>query len=321
MMEYQNKPTLLIFIAAIVVVISASLSNNYFAYLFLLKGTESTHKTDRRASSQISKTVEKDIDKSWRWNYSGISIKDNNYPIVALRNGYKAITLSGDKILMGWKYELLNTSNITSYTVTVNYLLEDSDGFVINESSSSENVRPKEISIVKQTTLVPYEDYKRIKNCSWYIKLTQPWINEKLSGTPFERAGSILKDNAPYWLTTYLTHLFMDDYPFEGDKKGLSQLFYPDKWVIAQTLGIKPDKDLIEIGNKLNIDFKKYNLPSWKEISSNPNYATLGKEDRDTLKKYLNAEKDFGEYSPEHGRKGGWGPVVDFFPEPSEQAK
>jgi hypothetical protein len=60
-MEYQNKSILLIFIAAIVVVVSASLSNNYFAYLFLLKGAESNHKTREKASSQIETVAKRMI--------------------------------------------------------------------------------------------------------------------------------------------------------------------------------------------------------------------------------------------------------------------
>jgi hypothetical protein len=217
--ENQNKNIILILIAAIIVAVFASFANNYFAYFFMSKSIDLTTKTSRKTSATINKLKEKkvDIKQSWVWNYSNIAAKENNYPIVVLRDGYKAIKVVEDNVLMGWKYELLNTSTNIGYTVTIEYKLEDSDGFIVNESSSGDRVPPEEIRTIQKTTLVSYEDYKRIKNCSWSIRVTPIWINEKLSGTPFERAGAILKKGAPHWLKTYLTHLFMDDFPFEGE--------------------------------------------------------------------------------------------------------
>src|SRR5208337_3757230 len=144
MNENQNKNILLILIAAIIVAVSASFANNYFAYLFLSKTTVLVPKTGIKATSPINEPKKYEIDKSWRWVYYELSAKENNYPFVTLRQGYKAIKLVEGKVLMGWQYELLNTSLTTNYNVTVNFDLEDIDEFIVNESSSSENVPPQD---------------------------------------------------------------------------------------------------------------------------------------------------------------------------------
>jgi hypothetical protein len=260
------------------------------------------------------------INKLWKWHYTEISAKEDNYPIMVLRDGYKAIKIVGDNVLMGWNYELLNTSPKRSYIVTVNYDLEDGDGFLINESTSEKNVPPQEIRTLKQTTLVPCDNYNRIKGYSWYVRLTPDWKTEKLEGNRFERAGVILKKEAPYWLRTYLTYLFMNDFPSHAAKIGFFQTLFPHKWIIAQALDIKPEPKLKEIGKKLNLDFTKYNLPSWKKIISNPNYVNLGEKEKEVLKKFLRAQKDYGNYSPYTGREGHFMLNYDF-PEPAPPVK
>lgn len=313
----ENKNIFLILIIAIVIAVSASFSNNFFAYYFFSKNMKASTKIGKKT---VSSHKEIKINKSWAWHYSEISAKDNNYPIIVLRDGYKAIKIVGDNILMGWKYELLNTSPKRNYIVTIRYQLEDTDGFLINESSSTKNIPPGEIGNIQETTYVPLDDYNRITGASWYVRLTPDWSTEKLSGNRFERAGVILKENAPYWLKTYLTYLFMNDFPPKGGKKGFYQILFPDKWIIAQALDIKPEPMLKEIGEKLNLDFTKYNLPPWKKIISNPNYASLGEGEKDILKKFLRVQSEYGNYSPFTGRKSVWH-IYDEFPEPSKPVK
>lgn len=301
-MGHKNNGYFLVLIVAIAVVVSASLANNYFAYYFWTK--------DKPLSDSIAKNIEKkasapkklEIDDSWVWNYSEIGAKEKNYPMVVLRDGYKAIKIVDEKVLVGWKYELLNTSPNTNYSATIHYKFEDKDGFQVNESSATENVPKKEIRTIQKTTWIPYEDYKRISNASWSVSLTPNWNDKKLKGNRFERAGIILKESAPYWLKNRLKYLFMTDFPSEGDKKGFWQVLAPNKWIVAQALDIKPDLRLKEVGEKLNIDFTKYNLPAWKVISSNPNYTALTKEEKRSLKSFLRVQKEFGDYFPLKGR-------------------
>jgi hypothetical protein len=146
------------------------------------------------------------------------------------------------------------------------------------------------------------------------------WGDKDLEGNRFERAGKILKESAPYWLKNRLKYLFMTDFPSEGNKNGFWQVLSPHKWIVAQALNIKPDLRLKKVSEKLNIDFTKYNLPAWKFISSNPNYKTLTKEEKESLKSFLRVQKEYGNYSPLKGRKSNfvW---EDDFPEPENSSQ
>jgi hypothetical protein len=137
MNENQNKNILLVLIAAIIVAVSASFANNYFAYFFISKNLDLTANKNRKPSPISAKptAIKFNIDESWNWHYSEINAKESHYPVVVLRDGYKAIKIVADKVLMGWNYELLNTSSTVPYMITVKYNLEDGDGFIVNESS------------------------------------------------------------------------------------------------------------------------------------------------------------------------------------------
>ena len=310
----------LFLIVAIAVVVFASFANNYFAYYFWTKDRPLTNSIDKNIKKKPLTPKKLEIDDSWVWHYSAIGAKEKNYPIVVLRDGYKAIKVVDEKVLVGWKYELLNTSPNTNYIATIEYRFEDKDGFQVNESSASENVPKEEIRTIQKTTWILYEDYKRITNASWSISLTPKWNDKKLKGDRYERAGKILKESAPYWLKNRLKYLFMADFPSERDKKGFWQVLSPNKWIIAQALDIKPDLLLIRVGERLNIDFTKYNLPAWKLISSNPNYKTLTKEEKDSLKSFLRVQKEYGDYSPLKGRTSNFVWKKDF-PEPENSSK
>ena len=317
-MKEGNNGSLVILIVAVAVVVSASFTNNYFAYFFWAK--DNGHAGDiNNTIKPAPKPFHPKIDDSWKWNYSEIGTEETNYPIVVLRDGYKAIKLNGDKVLVGWKYELLNTSPIDNYNVSITYQLKDKDDFQISESSASEIVRSGQVSTIQTTTLIPYEDFTRVSGSGWSVHLTPDWTDKKLKGNRFERAGSIFKKNSPYWFKARMQYLFLADFPFGKDAKGLSQVFSPNKWIISEAMGIKPDIKLKEIGNKLNIDFTSYDLPNWNTISSNPNYATLTKEEKQSLKTFLRVQKEYGDYSPTSGRSSNFVWEEDF-PDPEKKS-
>ena len=320
-MSEKNNGYLLVLIVAVAVVVSASFANNYFAYYFWTKDKILNSSRNNDTEKTVAPHVKKiEIDTGWKWNYSKIGTKEKNYPMVVLRDGYKAIKITNDKVLVGWKYVVLNTSPNTNYIVNIDYIFEDKDGFQIKENSASENVPKEEIRTIKNTTLIPYEDYKRISNASWSISLTPKWNDKKLKGNRFDRAGKILKKNAPYWFKDRLKYLFMADFPSGKDKKGFWQVLSPNKWIIAQSLDIKPDMQLKSACEKLNINLTGYNLPPWKAISLNPKYKELTKEEKESLKTFLRVQKEFGNYSPLKGRTSTFVWKEDF-PEPESSSQ
>lgn len=314
-----NLPVL---IAVLLTIVFATFFNNYFAYYFLTKneGVPNSTGDKKSISEKINASVtDFKIKDAWNWNYDQIDIEENNYPMVVLRDGYKAIKVDGKKVLMGWQYEVLNTSPSKGYNVTVDYRFEDKDGFVICESSGSEIIAKKEYDTVKNTVLVSYSDYNRILRRSWSVQVSPDWSEEKLKGTPLERAGELLKQDSPYWLEDKLKSLFMDDFPPSGGPMGIMAFIHPAQWAIAKALGIGPEPQLIEVGKKLNIDFTKYELPPWKVISANQAYSTLTEPEKATLKSFLTLAKDYGGYSPLEGRKFDF-VVEDDFPEPEQDS-
>jgi hypothetical protein len=319
-MKEKNNGYFIILIVAVAIVVSASFANNYFAYYFWTKDKGISTSNNSKEVGKRPPPSRLEIDSSWKWNYSEIGTKENNYPIVVLKDGYKAIKLVDQKVLVGWKYELLNTSPSTNYTVSIEYKFNDKDDFLIKESSGSENVPKQQIRTIMNTTWISYEDFKRISGSSWSVSLTPGWGDKKLKGNRFERAGNILKDKAPYWFKGRLQYLFISDFPSGNDKKGFWQVLSPNKWVIAQAMGIKPDLKLKDVGDKLNIDFTKYNLPNWNSISSNPNYTTLTKEEKQVLKTFLRVQKEYGDYSPKSGRISNFTWKEDF-PDPKKTSQ
>lgn len=317
-MEKKNNGYFIILIVAVAIVVSASFANNYFAYYFWVKDKGISGSNKNNKIKKIPLPPQLGIDSSWKWNYSEIGTTENNYPIVVLRDGYKAIKLDDKKVLVGWKYELLNTSSNSNYNVSITYKFNDKDDFQISESSAAENVPKEQIRTIQNTTWIPYEDFKRICGSIWSVSLTPGWSDKKLKGNRFERAGKILKKNAPYWLKNRLQYLFLSDFPSGKDKKGFWQVLSPNKWIIAQALDIKPDLTLKEVGEKLNVDLTNYNLPTWNSISSNPNYMALSKEEKQFLKTFLRVQKKFGDYSPQNGRSSNfvW---EDDFPDPPKR--
>lgn len=289
--------------------------------LALIQASATQTLTDRLLKKGgIKKTPQ--LDTSWKWDYSSrIDADNNNYPVMILREGYKPIKRVGGKILLGWKYTVLNTSPNRSYEVTINYEFVDKDGFRIASDSGSEWVQKENTGTVKSTLHIPSDDYHRILRTSWTLNLRLSWSDEKLKGNRFERAAKICKDNCPYWYEDRLKYLFMDAFDKDG-KIALKKEYYPKAWVVAKGLGIKPEERLLVIGEIIEVDFTEFDLPPWKAISGHPRYSELSEEDKKILKEHLRLNKEYGRYSPTKGRKAiDWTRLESDFPEPVTQAK
>ena len=96
------------------------------------KAAESFYSKGDETSKELFVTPHKE----WFHSYSDIAASDKYYPIVHLRSGHKIIKRFGDELLVGWQYELINTSK-KNYLVEITYQILDSDGFLVSESKSS----------------------------------------------------------------------------------------------------------------------------------------------------------------------------------------
>lgn len=175
--------------------------------------------------------------KQWRYDYfSDVAANEDKYPIVVLRTGYKALKIKDESALIGWIYEIVNTSPNTRYDVTVNFKLTDKDDFEIGSSTEMSFIQAGSYKKITDTIYIDHEDLSRLSGSSWTISLTPSWdFNESdTSGSRYERLKKIINDVRPSW--------------FYSERETIKSLaeFGSDKW-LAITKGMN-----IGIENKFN---------------------------------------------------------------------
>jgi NADH:ubiquinone oxidoreductase subunit 3 (subunit A) len=80
-----------------------------------------------------------------KWNFlylDDIDVKNDRYPVIYLRSGYKPILEKKDIVTVGWKYELINTAD-KRFNMTVIMKFVDRDGFVIATSTANDYARER----------------------------------------------------------------------------------------------------------------------------------------------------------------------------------
>lgn len=158
--------------------------------------------------------------------------------MVLMRSGYKVLKVKDGKALVGWQYEVMNTSPKTNYVATISLDLTDRDGFKIAGSSKSGKVLKGSFSQIKDTIEIDSDDIDRLSNTDWTISLSGDWkASEKNTPkTRYERfVELVLNNEAPWWIYEE----YGADEPPEAAK------FY-DKWLmVVQALRIKAGKEQI----------------------------------------------------------------------------
>ena len=140
----------------------------------------------------------------WRYsNHADVAVSDENYPLVVLRTGYKAIDFDVDKqeVTLGWIYDIANTSQRESYMADVTFHLTDRDQFKVVTMNESTFMRNQSFETIRGTTTMGINDLKRINNDTWSISLTPNWSSDTSTGTRMERLTELTKTvNPPWWL-------------------------------------------------------------------------------------------------------------------------
>ncbi len=160
-------------------------------------------KTLQEAATRQKINEETEKQKKWSYDsFSDVGVNDEKYPIVVLRTGYKLIKIGDEKSLVGWKYEVINTSSKNKYITSIDFELEDADGFVIASGSGSSPVQEKSYGVVQGTIKVHNSDLKRLSSSGWSISLSPSWQSKekKVKGKRYDRLKKIIKDAAPSWV-------------------------------------------------------------------------------------------------------------------------
>ncbi|WP_299202503.1 hypothetical protein [uncultured Amphritea sp.] len=180
--------------------------------------SEQTKERQEALNREISKQQ-----KNWNYfKYSDVAVSSEKYPLVVLQTSYKIIKLGAEKALVGWKYEVINTSPLTEYTVTVNYKIEDLDGFVIGEGTGESYVTPESYGSIQGTVLIDKNDVERLSNSSWLVGLSPDWLESEIKTEKkrYERLQNILKrkEPTPRWVFEHLAAEDSKRWRFENPK-------------------------------------------------------------------------------------------------------
>lgn len=143
--------------------------------------------------------------------HSMIAASDKRYPLFVIRSGHQVIQQSPEHVLVGWSYDVVNTSART-YSATVDYALKDVFGHTIGSSTSTERVTGGSIQTLYGEISLSHQDAARLPmvpersqglytHSNWMISLDPDWAIEPQQGTTTsERAIKILSENPPTWL-------------------------------------------------------------------------------------------------------------------------
>ena len=204
-------------------------------HLIYLSELESQEFEERLKNVQLD--IENEKLKEWNYDfYSSIDTKEDKYPIVSLRTGFKVLKIQPEGALVGWSYEVINTSPSTTYTVKIDYKLTDTDDFVIGSSIGEGIVVAEGYRKITGIINIENDDLSRLIGSSWTVLLSPIWMatESKTEGNRYERLEKIVKDTKPlpFWL------LRMKKDTLTGFAK-----YREEKW-IAIVKGIWGDTDL-----------------------------------------------------------------------------
>lgn len=146
--------------------------------------------------------------KVWKYDLqSDVDAKDERYPIVVLRTGFKVLSVDEENAWVGWKYEMLNTSPENDYTADINFTLLDEDQFELASGSQSQLVESNYGAIAKGKIKIQRSELKRLNSSSWTIFLGNTWSEQEknVKEKRYQRSSKIMLDRyAPDWISSIL---------------------------------------------------------------------------------------------------------------------
>lgn len=171
--------------------------------------------------------------KKWSYtSFSDVAVTSEKYPIVVLRTGFKVIRVGPQKSLVGWKYEIVNTSPSTKYVPDVEFELQDEDGFDIASGRSDSIVQPESYGVITGTIEIDNIDLERLSQSSWTIQLSSNWEANEIGtmGKRYDRLKKLAQSHLPAWAKEEAKNEFIG--------------IFSEKWKAIQAgLGLEFPKD------------------------------------------------------------------------------
>ncbi len=168
----------------------------------LRKTNESLEQSEQERASLQIQSVNEGL-KQWKYDYyAEVATKEEKYPIVVLRTGFKVLRFDKDTALVGWAYELVNTSPNSGYFANVGYSLTDFEEFEIATGNGATTVQPEDYGIARGTITVNNKDLPRLYSSTWKISLSPDWTiyEAKTKGDRYSRLEPFLKKLPIVWM-------------------------------------------------------------------------------------------------------------------------
>lgn len=239
MVNTTKLPQSLLLLSATLLLLTVSIVIGFWGYLNATDPkTNHFVKAQNDANQKEIDSLDLLLQRQWKWfPYSDVAVSKESYPMVVMRSGYKILKIKDGKALVGWQYEVMNTSPANDYVATVQLDITDGDGFKVQGSKKIEKVRRNSYSAIRSTVEIDSDDIERLDSTDWSISLSPNWeIKEKQTKRKrYERfAALVVSEAAPWWV--YETYGASKSPPFSAS--------LDEKWkIVIQALKIKEGKE------------------------------------------------------------------------------
>jgi hypothetical protein len=108
--------------------------------------------------------------------------------------------------LVGWIYEVANTSPKNGYEVNVEYSITDNDGFGVATDEAKEYIAAQKTKVIRDTVYVANDDVSRLSSSNWTIWLDKNWkdLEKGTKQDRYTRLKAVMPDYPPVWVSENL---------------------------------------------------------------------------------------------------------------------
>lgn len=219
--------------------------------------------------------------REWKYRTSDVSIGENAYPFMVLRDKFKGIKKSNDGLLVGYIFEIVNTS-AENGQIKIDYKLVDSDNFVIVADSVTQLLPSLSAGAIQSTIMVAWDDVPRISHSTWGITNINSIRNDNTEKDRHELAGNIIAKQYDFddWVHNMPIVMYV------GINLSNGQLQIPSIYKnFIKGLGYESNTEMNNIINKM----KSVMTPksTFQEVINSDEYFQLNLEERKILARFF----------------------------------
>lgn len=249
----------------------------------------------KKTETVTSEQKVSEFKNKWVYDFSGDVDADQYYPVVCLRTGYKILRDDGNSYLVGWKYDLINTTG-SNREINVTYKLIDGDDFVVVQGKGVKYVKGKSIDTIQDAFVISKKDYSRIYSSTWTINVGayDSASMKKNNFSKYGEAWKVIDQTNNYrheWIKNYIKYM-VNKQLYNDNVTDLYSVLYGEKWVaLIKKSGIKKDKNLMD--TLVSLDVGENHVPSKETIQGKEIYQKLDFDTRMKVDAWLEWQSEF----------------------------